>query len=204
MAGWLPQQLGACCVDIACGAGEMLYALKAAGYSNIEGIDISPEQVAQARTVCASVGEGDAIAFLRARPRHYDLITALNVIEHFGKDEVFELLEVIHAALRPGGRLILQTPNAESPWGLTMRYGDLTHEICYSPRSLAQLLLVFGFEQYAARECCPHVHGPASFFRWVAWRCLAAGCLLWNLVEMGDAGERIYTRVFVASARRGP
>lgn len=55
-------------------------------------------------------------------------------------------------ALKPGGRLILQTPNADSPWALGVRYGDFTHEICLNPNSAQHLLTVGGSQRVAVRE----------------------------------------------------
>ena len=66
------------------------------------------------------------MAFLHARPQRFDLVTGLDIVEHFTKDEVLDFLDACREALRPGGRLVLQTPNGESPFGGAVRYGDFT------------------------------------------------------------------------------
>lgn len=197
---WLPRSLDANCLDVACGAGQLLYALRQHGYRQLTGIDLSPEQVKVASKVCVNVKQGDAIEFLRASPAMFDLITGFDIVEHFRKDELFEFLDALYCALKPGGRLILQTPNAESPWGMTMRYGDLTHELAFSPMSLEYALRLAAFSDFQAKECGPYVHGIKSLLRAFLWRMISAGLKVWNLAETGNTGSGIYTRVFIAKA----
>ena len=97
-------------------------------------------QVQLARRISPAVSEGDAIEFLRAHAAEYDLVTAFDVVEHFRKDELFDFLDALFGALRPEGRAIFQTPNAESPWGMAVFYGDLTHEMAFDPKSLSHAL----------------------------------------------------------------
>ncbi len=197
---WLPVDRGAKCLDLGCGSGHVLAILGQQGYNNVTGIDISPEQVQLAKQVCTDVFEADAIDFLLAHPSEYDFITGYDIVEHFTKDELFEFLDASYGALRPGGRIVLQTPNAECPWGMAVRYGDLTHELAFSPQSLANVLGLVGFGNFEARECGPFVHGLNSFFRSLIWEMIRSGLLLWNLAECGSMGSGIYTRVFIAKA----
>lgn len=200
--GWLPESLQAKCVDIACGAGQTLFMLHRAGYANIVGVDISPEQVQTARRIWPQVVEGNVIGYLRQHPGEFDLVTGYDIIEHFRKDEMFELLDAIYAALRPSGRVILQTPNAESPWGTSQRYHDLTHELAFDPSSLKHALGLAGFGNFEARECGPYVHGLRSLIRTALWKVIWSTLALWNLGETGSLGSGIYTRVFIAKADR--
>lgn len=201
---WLPAKHTAKCLDVGCGAGNFIFTLKQAGYADIAGVDVSPEQVQLARRISTAVSEGDAVEFLRAHAAEYDLVTAFDVVEHLRKDELFGFLDALLGALRPGGRAIFQTPNAESPWGMAVRYGDLTHEIAFDPRSLSHALRLAGFVGFEARECGPHVHGLKSFVRMVLWHIIRAGLALWNLAECGTIGSGIYTRVFIAKADKAP
>jgi hypothetical protein len=57
-------------------------------------------------------------------------------------------------------------------------------------------------DNYEARECGPYPHGIVSGARFLLWRALHATLALWNLIEMGDKGSGVYTRVFVATARK--
>jgi 2-polyprenyl-3-methyl-5-hydroxy-6-metoxy-1,4-benzoquinol methylase len=197
---WLPADHAAPCIDVGCGSGLLLMALANAGFTSCEGIDCSAEQVATASKVAARVSLGDATAHLRSRVNAYDLITAMDIVEHFDKDELLDFMDAASAALRPGGRLIVQTPNAGSPWGMKVRYGDLTHELALDTESLGQAFRLAGFAAVEARECRPYVHGPLSAVRWILWQLLHGLLWAWNVVETGSACGSVYTRVFVAKA----
>jgi SAM-dependent methyltransferase len=199
---WFPADYAAPVLDLGCGPGNMLFLLHQAGYSNLIGVDLSPEQVEIARRACpqAEIIQGDAFDWLALHLSHYRLISALNIIEHFRKDEVLPFLDLIFNVLEPGGRLIVQTPNAASPWVGGVAYSDFTHEWFYSPRGLERLLTMVGFTAYQARESGPYIRGPASFVRFLAWQLIRAGLRVYDLVETGGADYPVYTRVFVASA----
>lgn len=201
---WLPANLDVKVVDLACGGGKMLYLFTTVGYHNIEGVDISPDQVALSKQVVPAVTQGDVVEFLEARPGELDLITGFDIIEHFYKDEALRFLDAAFAALKPGGRLILQTPNSEGPWGAQHRYSDFTHEIGFNPNSLVRLLQLVGFESVEARECDPPPLGYSVFstIRFALWQLIRLSLVVWNVIELGSAGERVLTRVFLASGTR--
>lgn len=200
--GWLPGNREAVIVDLACGGGIFLHFLKKHGYTNIMGVDISPEQVQISRQVISNVREESLFSFLEKSTTNFDLITALNVIEHLSKDETLEFLSKCHAALNPGGRLILMTPNADSSYGLSMRYGDFTHETMFNPNSLMHLLRVCSFAEIEAREAGPVPRGFSwmSTFRYAVWQVIRQGKRVYNFIETGGPGSGVFTRVFTASA----
>ena len=105
--------LDAAILDVGCGAGQMLQFLKDNGFSNVSGVDISIEQVGLALQRGLNAAARDAVEHLCESPLKFDAIIALDFIEHFEKRELLSLFDTIRAALRPGGRLILQTPNGE-------------------------------------------------------------------------------------------
>jgi len=73
----------------------------------------------------------------------FDCIYAFELIEHLTADEGFSLLCVARNLLRPGGRLLLGTPNLYHPH----RYwGDITHKTPYKYEELGGLMLLAGFE----------------------------------------------------------
>ncbi len=199
---WLPDSREARILDLACGAGKLLCFFKDNGYKNLTGIDISPDQVALARQVTTDVVQGNVLEHLEQNPASYDLITAFDIIEHFHKDEVLRFLDGCYAALKPNGRLILQTPNADSPWGTMLRYGDFTHETCFNSNALSRLLQIIGFQQTEARETGPVPWGysMASTIRYLIWQLIRGGLMLWNLAETGSKGAGVLTRVFLISA----
>ena len=197
--GWLPANRDVSMADLACGNGGVLFGMKSLGYTNLAGVDISPEQVSIARQATSRIVLGDAVEFLESRPASFDFIIGLDVIEHLQKGEVFRFLDACHASLRPGGRLVLQTPNADSCFVGAVRYGDFTHETCFSPQSLDRLLTMCGFERIEWREGGPAPVGLVSAGRWVLWQAIRTGMRVWNFAETGSSGSGAYTRVFLIS-----
>lgn len=204
LRGWLPASKDARIVDLACGYGRLLHFFVSRGYQNVAGVDISPDQVRHARQVIPEVYEANVLEFLEARCGEHDLLTALDLIEHLNKDEALRFLDVCFAALKPGGRLILQTPNADSPFGMAIRYGDLTHEICFNVNAISRLLALHGFTAIEAREPGPVPWGYslASGARWLVWQGIRGGLKLWNLAETGSAGAGVFSRNFLITGTR--
>jgi SAM-dependent methyltransferase len=203
---WLPQDRRTPILDLGCGAGLFLYLMNSRGYTEISGVDITPARVEQARTVVptARVIQGDMREVLRANPARFGLITGFDVIEHFPKEEVLPILVLVAQALRPGGRVIVQTLNGASPWVGTVAFGDFTHEWIPTPESLGELMGRVGLVDFVARECGPEVHGFKSAIRFLLWQVMRSLTICANLVEMGHRGSGIYSRVFLATARCGP
>jgi len=204
LRGWLPKSPDADIIDLACGGGKLLHFLKDQGYRNIHGVDISPEQVELSRQIAPDVTRANILDYLEGRREVFDVMIGLDIIEHFSKDEAFSFLDKCFAALKPGGRLILQTPNADSPWGTVHRYGDFTHEICFNPNSLARILDLCGFRNVVAREQGPVPRGYSlkSTARAMAWTVVRSGLKFWNVVETGNAGSGIFSRTFIVSGAK--
>jgi SAM-dependent methyltransferase len=197
---WLPQWKDAAIVDLGCGNGKLLHFFKQNGYTNLSGVDISPDQVALAREVVRDVQQSNALGWLADRQESFDLVIALDLIEHFRRDEALRFLGLCLSSLKPGGRLILQTPNADSPFGSGGRYNDITHEWAFNVNQLARLMRRTGFVHIEPREQGPVPWGYslASTARWCAWRIVRAGLQFWNLAETG-AKLPALTRVFLIS-----
>jgi 2-polyprenyl-3-methyl-5-hydroxy-6-metoxy-1,4-benzoquinol methylase len=206
LRGWLPESKTARIVDIACGGGKLLHFFVEQGYQRAEGVDISPDQVALSRQVTPDVTQGNAIEFLEANCGHFDLITGFDIVEHFYKDEAIRFLDAAYAALKPGGRLILQTPNAEGPWGAQHRYNDFTHELGFNSNALSRLLQVSGFRNSEVRECNPPPYGVSLFssIRFLLWEVIRLQLMAWNLIETGSTGDRVFTRVFLITGIKAP
>lgn len=202
LKGWLPSQKNANILEIACGSGRLLHFFKARKYTNITGVDISPEQVQLAKKIVEAVVQADILKFLENVDKTYDLIIGLDIIEHFQKDEVLRFLDACYKALKPRGRIILQTPNAQSPFGPSIFYGDFTHEICFTPKGLQHILNLCGFRKFQIRETGPVVHGFASTIRYIFWQMIRLILKLWNLIETGNCEDAVFTRTFLISAHK--
>ena len=172
-------------IDLGCGQGRLVALLLADGY-DAHGIDVSPEQVALARAAGVErVSQGDYRDVIGVRPAYYAAITATDVLEHLGKSEVLETFEQVLAALAPGGVLIARVPNAVSPLGGHIRYGDFTHESSFTANSVAQLAAASGFASVSIAECPPLAHGLASAARLAVWKPIS---MLYRLALAAETG----------------
>jgi 2-polyprenyl-3-methyl-5-hydroxy-6-metoxy-1,4-benzoquinol methylase len=201
---WLPLNKHAAIADVACGQGRLLQFFIDKGYRDVSGVDVSEQQVIIAKQVADNVEQNEAINWLSEKENSFDTITCIDIIEHFDKSDLFVFLDYCFLSLKPGGRLIIQTPNAASLFSSTVRYGDFTHEICFTPNLLRRILELCGFHNCEVREVGPVLKGQSfrSFVRAVLWRLLRLGLMSWNLIETGSRGENVFTRVFLISAIR--
>lgn len=195
----LPQDSHTKILDIGCGYGGFLYFLGKQGYEDIHGIEISLEQVEAAKRLgIPNVSAGDLFEYLGARPETFDCITALDVIEHFQKEETLPLLDASFQALRPNGRIIVQVPNGGSPFAGNLRYGDFTHEVAFTKNSIQQVLHCSGFTHVAVYSASPYIHGPISAVRWGAWQLLCLVLRGYQAIETGTLRGHIFTQNLIA------
>lgn len=97
-------------LDIGCGVGEFLETMRSYGW-DVEGIDLDPEVVEACKTRGLAVKEGTLEA-QRYPEGLFDAISMRHVLEHV--PEPIRFLRECHRILRPGGVLVLLTPNADS------------------------------------------------------------------------------------------
>lgn len=189
-------------VDIGCGSGELVRCLSDDGYQ-AAGIDISPEQV---KLACAAglstVRQGDYRGLLRERPGKFAAVTATDLLEHLTKAEVLDTFDAVTAALRPGGRFVARVPNAVSPFGGHIRYGDFTHETWFTARSVRQLAAAAGLAPVQVTACPPPAHGTVSALRSAAWKPVSGMFKLALAVETGVLRGHIVTQNLVFAATR--
>ena len=190
-------------LDIGCGQGHLVRLLLADGY-DAEGIDISPEQVrlAWAAGLEGRVREGDYRDVLRERAGQLTAVTATDVLEHMTKPEVLDTFDRIAGALAPGGVLIARVPNAASPFGGAIRYGDFTHESSYTARSIRQLAAAAGFGSVTALPCPPIAHGVTSGGRLALWKAMSGVCKIALAAETGVLRGHIVTQNLTFIARK--
>ncbi len=202
IAEHFPQDRAAMILDLGCGHGALLHFAQAAGYQNVAGVDESPAQIAAARALgIAGVREANLLEALRATgPESQAAVVAFDVIEHLHKDELIDVVDEVRRVLKAGGRWIIHVPNGASPFGGIARYGDLTHELSFTPESITQLLFASGFRSVACFEDAPIAHGMKSTLRLVLWKLLRQALLFWLMVETGARAPTVLSQNMLAVA----
>ncbi len=187
----LPRDRASRIVDLACGYGAFLYYLRAAGYTNISGSDISPEQIALAHRLgipeakCCDIRSELA----QTKPESVDAVLLMDILEHLENEELFETLDQVFRIVKKGGACVAHVPNGEGLYGMRIRYGDLTHERAFTPKSAEQLFRTIGFQQVRCFEDRPHVHGLMSLARRAVW---TAGTVFDRLRLAAETGTRSF------------
>ena len=198
---FLPSIKSAKVADLGCGSGSLVWWLQQQGFENAQGVDLSSEQVAVSRELGINgVSEGDVFSFLD-KNKKYDTLFARDLIEHFDKQTVFDFLKKSFVYLEVNGRLVLQVPNAESPYFGRIRYGDFTHELAFTSSSIIQLLSAVGFDRIQVHPWRPAITGIRSFLRYLVWRVIEPLLKLPILIESGGH-NRIVTMNLIAVAQK--
>lgn len=202
IADHFPPSREARILEVGCGHGALLHFARQAGYMNVSGVDGSTAQVEAAKRLgIPGVRHGELLDALKAEPEaSLDAVVAYDVIEHLTKDELLDLTDAVHRALKPGGRWIIHAPNGLSPFAGVMRYGDLTHEQAFTPESLTQLTLGSGFSAVDFFEDPPAAHGLKSLVRALLWRMIRSVMRLALVVETGIPDYRVFTINLIAVA----
>jgi 2-polyprenyl-3-methyl-5-hydroxy-6-metoxy-1,4-benzoquinol methylase len=167
----LPADHSARILDLGCGGGRFLCFLKSRGYTNLVGVDRDEHQLgALYQVIACETHNADLLEFLSSCSLQYDVISCHHVIEHFSREESNELLHLAYTALRPGGRLILSTPNGARPWAGVHIYGDLSHDHLYTSSSLKEVLELAGFSTVELRPEGPVPSDLLAGVRWLLWK----------------------------------
>ena len=105
-----PPRRGLRVFDVGCGSGRFLRILKDLGHDPV-GMDLSEAAVATATQsgVVAYSGRVDSPADLDRAGKDFDVVTALDVLEH--TFDPSQILRQLVAVVRPGGCLIASVPN---------------------------------------------------------------------------------------------
>jgi 2-polyprenyl-3-methyl-5-hydroxy-6-metoxy-1,4-benzoquinol methylase len=188
-------------LELGCGGGEVLEFLRRAGFTAAQGIDVSPEQVAIAERKGLAARVLDARDALREADPGLDAVIAIDFVEHFAVPEIFELLEQVIASLRPGGRLILRTPNGGALLGGHVIYGDLSHLTIFAPASLRQTLRLAGFDDITIAECPPAGGTIGGRIRAPLWRAIAGTAAVLHRIETGKK-QSIWTESMLCACRK--
>jgi 2-polyprenyl-3-methyl-5-hydroxy-6-metoxy-1,4-benzoquinol methylase len=167
-------------VDLGCGWGTISFALAREGAS-VVGVDFAEAAV----EICRTRLEGEHLedlTFLRAdardtglAPGEWDLVVCADLVEHLMPDDTREVYREAWRLLRPGGRLVVWTPNPDHFLEVLRRRGvlkpDPTHVDYKTLERVVRELKEEGFEVEEAlhREShLPVLSGVERLFlRWV-------------------------------------
>ncbi|HSS78755.1 MAG TPA: class I SAM-dependent methyltransferase [Thermoanaerobaculia bacterium] len=138
---------GSAVLDLGCGRGEALALLRDWGFAG-RGVDSSARMAQICRDRGLTVEVGDLFAVLAAvEPGSLGGVVSFHVIEHLPGDALDRLVRLAYRALRPGGVLILETPNPLSVVVAARNFWlDPTHVRPVHPESLKLMYELAGFD----------------------------------------------------------
>lgn len=152
-------------LEIGCNRGYLLRALQDNGFMRLEGVDLSPVDLEEARknTGLATLHCEDATAFLERHRGAYDAIVFKAVFEHVPRDKVEPFLLAVAGALAPSGVVLCEVPNMDWYAASHERYMDVTHEVGYTRESLEQVFGLF-FGDVTVHRVVDPAHGALAPF----------------------------------------
>ena len=127
-------------LDVGCGTGANLLMLSK--YGDAEGVDVSEDALAFCRERGLENVKLGAAEELPYDDGTFDLVTALDVVEHL--DDDLAGLREMRRVLRPGGRVLLFVPTFMFLWGLQDDVSN--HRRRYRLPELRRVLEQAGFE----------------------------------------------------------
>lgn len=130
--------------DLGSGRGFFLEALRDRAITGI-GVDVSDEAIRLAHDLGIDCVQADVLDFL-CDARELGGIFASHLIEHLEPPAAEELIARASAALVPGGRFVIVTPNLGDYRTLTELFWlDTTHVRPYPPRLIGAMMERCGF-----------------------------------------------------------
>lgn len=143
---YLPDNKNANILDLPCGEGRIIYALKVMGYQNISGYDLDKARLETAKKLDLPVNEGDVFQVLEdCEDNSIDCIFSVDFLEHLQKYDVIHFLEMMCRKITSDGVIIVRIPSADSPLGIQAIYNDFTHKWGATSGVLRRLLCAAGF-----------------------------------------------------------
>ena len=134
-------------LDLGCGRGEWLELLQKNSIAAM-GVDLDTGMLAACQQINLKVQCQDALESLKQlQDGSASVVSAFHLVEHLPFDRVKDLVAECHRVLKPGGLLIMETPNPENFMVATHNfYLDPTHLRPIPPDLLAFVPEYLGYE----------------------------------------------------------
>ena len=190
----LPINKKAKILDMGCGFGRFLKYLKDSGYTNVQGVEIGEEQNQFLKSKGYTIYQKDIFDFLKTTDEKYDFVSMFDVLEHFTKEEIVELLPLLKDILNDNGRLLIRVPNGEAMYKGGIMYGDFTHETFFTSKSLKQIFNIFEFNNTQVFPVYPIRHGLKSSIRYYGYKFYELIYKMGIVFEMGGAKSFVSTQ----------
>jgi len=168
---YVPLQTGGRLLKVGCGSGTMLARMAGYGW-DVTGLDFDERAVANARAKGLEVHHG-SLAQQRYSEHTFDAVVMSHVIEHVAEPEA--LLRECLRILKPGGKLVVVTPNVSGRMHAKYRKNWLhldppRHLFLFSPTALATLVDKAGYRDVTVSTTVRDAAGLWRASRSLAWR----------------------------------
>ncbi len=146
-------------IDLGCGRGEWLELLKDRGYT-AKGVDLNRDMTSRSQTASLKFIFSDVIEYLQQTASDsVPAITGFHIIEHLTFEKMVALINESYRVLKPGGLMILETPNPENlVVGACNFYLDPTHKRPIPPNLLNFLAKAGAFTKIETLRLHPDEH----------------------------------------------
>lgn len=194
-------------LDVGCGNGRYLATMRSLGW-NVQGVEFSEDGVKVCRSADLLVHHGDLLSAELAED-YFDVITVRHVIEHI--PESISFITELARILKPGGKLIIETPNSDSIgraiFGAKWFANEVPrHLVLFSPENLIRLAKEHGLKNESmVLNSTPKIFlnsidyiiknkgKPSNKIR---WRRTASRLYLWlaRYTKRGDVLHSVFTK----------
>jgi len=188
-------------LELGCGPGILLDFLRDKGFGNTLGIDLSAEQVENASEKKLNVEQANVLDYIKSTEKTFDIIFAIDLIEHFKREELIELFTNIYTKLNSKGAFIFHTPNGLGINANRIIYGDITHSTIFTPNSAMQILKLVGFNEIKFFETEPYAKNVNGTLRLLLWKIVKLFLNVIRLIETGGT-EKVLTQNFIGLSRK--